>query len=307
VNFNSIIREIGRGARGARGLSHADAHASFTALLNGEIDDVQLGAWWLAMRIKGENEEELAAFEQAMQDALSFRIEYDGPVVVLPCYNGARQLPNLTPLLAWALAQKNVRVLLHGVRSDPTRVTTFEMFNALQFPVARDAVEAQKALCERGFTFTAIDSIHARLAQLIANRWRIGVRSTPHTVAKLLQPIESKSLRVVALTHGDYIDRLGAHLQSQRANAVVFRGCEGEPVLHPKRQVTLQIFKNGESHMREWEGVASHDLPDTCDIATTLAYTHDVMRGQRAMPEWIAWLAQELQDAAYAIPSATTD
>jgi anthranilate phosphoribosyltransferase len=303
VAFTKIIKEIGRGARGARGLAHADAYASFTALLNGEIDDVQLGAWWLAMRIKGESEEELAAFEQAIQDTLSFRVEYDGPVVVLPCYNGARQLPNLTPLLAWALAKKNVRVLLHGVKSDPTRVTTLEMFNALQFPVARDANEAQNALRERGFVFTAIDSIHPRLAQLIANRWRIGVRSTPHTVAKLLQPIDGSATRVVALTHGDYIDRLGAHLKSQNANAVVFRGCEGEPVLHPKRQVSLQIFRNGESHMRDWEGVASHNLPDTCDIASTLAYTHDVMRGRRAMPEWIAWLAQELQDAAYAISS----
>jgi anthranilate phosphoribosyltransferase len=303
VAFTKIIKEIGRGARGARGLAHPDAYASFIALLNGEIDDVQLGAWWLAMRIKGESEDELRAFEQAMQVSISFRVTSDTPVVVLPCYNGARQLPNLTPLLAWALAKKNVRVLLHGVRSDPTRVTTFEMFNALQFPVARDASEAHTALRERGFVFTAIDSIHARLAQLIANRWRIGVRSTPHTVAKLLQPIEGSALRVVALTHGDYIERLGAHLQSQRANAVVFRGCEGEPVLHPKRAVALQIFRNGESHMHEWQGVVSHDLPDTCDIATTLAYTHDVMHGRRAMPEWIAWLAQELQDAAYAISS----
>jgi anthranilate phosphoribosyltransferase len=299
VDFHKIIKEIGRGARGARGLAHTDAYASFTSLLKDEVDDVQLGAWWLAMRIKGESEEELAAFEQAMQDSISFRAEYDGPVVVLPCYNGARQLPNLTPLLAWALAKKNVRVLLHGVRNDPTRVTTFEMFNALQFPIARDASEANKVLRERGFVFTAIDSIHPRLAQLIANRWRIGVRSTPHTVAKLLQPIEGSALRAVALTHGDYIERLGAHLKSQNSNAVVFRGCEGEPVLHPKRQVPLQIFRNGESHIREWQGVASHDLPDTCDIATTLAYTHDVMRGRRAMPEWIAWLAQELQDAAY--------
>jgi anthranilate phosphoribosyltransferase len=299
VNFNSVIKEIGRGARGARGLAPADAYASFTALLKDEVNDVQLGAWWLAMRIKGESDEELAAFEQAMQDTLSFHVEHDGPVVVLPCYNGARQLPNLTPLLAWTLAKENICVLLHGVKSDPTRVTTFEMFNALQFPVARDADEANKALRERGFVFTAIDSIHPRLSQLIANRWRIGVRSTPHTVAKLLRPIDGKALRVVALTHGDYIDRLGSHLQLQRANAVVFRGCEGEPVLHPKRQVSLQIFRNGESHIREWQGVASHDLPDTCDIATTLAYTHDVMHGRRPIPEWIAWLAQELQDAAY--------
>jgi anthranilate phosphoribosyltransferase len=307
MNFNAIIREVGRGARGARGLAPELAYESFSALLRGEVDDVQLGAWWLAMRIKGETAEELAAFERAMQDTISFRVSYDGPVVVLPCYNGARQLPNLTPLLAWALAKKNVRVLLHGVRSDPTRVTTFELFSALQFPIARDATEATRALRERGFAFTAIDHLHPKLGELLANRWRIGVRSTPHTVAKLLQPIDGAALRanhdhalrVVALTHGDYVDRLGAHLQSQQANAAVFRGCEGEPVLHPKRAVQTRIFQNGESFMRDWHGIEAHDLPDTCSIANTVAYIHDVMRGERAMPAWIEWLAQELQSAAY--------
>jgi anthranilate phosphoribosyltransferase len=297
-DFSRYIKEIGRGARGARGLAPADARASFLSLLNDEIDDVQLGAWWLAMRIKGETPEELAAFESVMQETLSFRVRCDFPCVVLPCYNGARQLPNLTPLLAWALAKRGVRVLLHGVRSDPTRVTTHELFSALQFPIAREAEEAERALRERGFAFVALDNLHSRLARLIANRWRIGVRSTPHTVTKLLQPINGDcAVRVVALTHGDYIDRIGAHLQSTNARAVVFRGCEGEPVLHPKRAVQVQLHKLGESSSLEWQGVESHDLPDACDIATTVTYIHEVMQGKRAMPPWIALLAATLSDA----------
>ena len=75
-------------------------------MLAGEVSDVQLGAFWLAMRIKGETLEELSAFVEAMQESLAFRVEATQPVVILPCYNGARQLPNLTPLLAWALAQR---------------------------------------------------------------------------------------------------------------------------------------------------------------------------------------------------------
>jgi anthranilate phosphoribosyltransferase len=301
LDFRSVIKEIGRGARGARGLAPELAYESFRALLRGDVDDVQLGAWWLSMRIKGETPEELAAFDRAMQDSIAFRVSCQQPLIVLPCYNGARQLPNLTPLLVWALAKRGARVLLHGVRNDPSRVTTFQLFSALQFPIANDVAQANAALRERGFVFTPIDSIHPQLGELLSNRWRIGVRSTPHTVAKLLLPIEpgGDALRVVALTHGDYVERLGAHLQSQRVRAVVFRGCEGEPILHPKRAVQIQIFQNEQSHMREWTGVTQHDLPDTCDIAATVAYVHDVMNGQRAMPEWIAWLAQELLNASH--------
>jgi anthranilate phosphoribosyltransferase len=314
LNFTPIIKEVGRGARGARGLDVATAREAFTALLAGEVSDIQLGAWWLAMRIKGETPDELAAFVDAMLASIKFRIKSVQPVVILPCYNGARQLPNLTPLLAWALAQRGGRVLLHGVRSDPTRVTTFELFEALRFPVTESAAATEAALDSRGITFTPLDALHPRLAALIANRWRIGVRSTPHTVTKLLQPVDGPHVRVVALTHGDYVERMSAYLaappearDAQRgAKAVVFRGCEGEPVLHPKRAVPVQIFQNGTSLMREWFGVTSHDLPDTCDIATTVAYIESVIQGTREMPPWIDWLARHVHSVTHEISAANT-
>ena len=302
MNFTPIIKEVGRGAKGARGLNAATAQDAFTALLAGEVSDIQLGAWWLAMRIKGETPEELAAFVAAMQATLAFRVKSTQPVVVLPCYNGARQLPNLTPLLAWALAQMGVCVLLHGVRQDSTRVTTFELFQALNFPITETADAAEAALAERRMAFAPLDALHPKLAALINNRWRIGVRSTPHTVTKLLQPIDGLSVRVIALTHGDYIERMGAHIATEAdAKAVVFRGCEGEPVLHPKRSVSVQIFHNGTSVMHQWPGVAAHDLPDTCDIATTVAYIESVIRGERLMPPWIDWLARHVHQLSHEI------
>ena len=302
MNFTPIIKEVGRGAKGARGLNASTAQDAFAALLAGEVSDIQLGAWWLAMRIKGETPEELAAFVEAMQATLAFRIKSSQPVIVLPCYNGARQLPNITPLLAWALARMGVRVLLHGVKQDSTRVTTYELFQALNFPITETATLTDAALAARNMAFAPLDALHPKLAALISNRWRIGVRSTPHTVTKLLQPIDGPSVRVIALTHGDYIDRMGAYIATQPdAKALVFRGCEGEPVLHPKRAVPVQIFQNGTSVMHNWPGVAAHDLPDTCDIATTVAYIESVIRGERPMPPWIDWLARLVHQLAHEI------
>lgn len=302
MNFAAIIKEIGRGARGARGLDFAAARESFAALLAGEVSAVALGAWWMAMRVKGETPDELAGFVDAMQSSRAFAVHAAGPLAVLPCYNGARQLPNLTPLLAVALARRGVRVLLHGVRADPGRVTTFELFAALGLPVAETALSAEQALAARGIAFLPIDVLHPSLAALLANRFRIGVRSAPHTVVKLLQPLATPgaAVRVLAVTHGDYIGRMAAHLAAQPGvRAVVFRGCEGEPVLHPKRAVPVQIFRNGETLMQQWAGVAVPNLPDTCDIAATAAMIEAVISGQRPLPPWIDWLAQQVHLAAY--------
>ena len=254
------------------------------------------------MRIKGETPDELVAFVAAMQSTLAFRVESTQPVVILPCYNGARQLPNLTPLLAWTLAGYGVKVLLHGVKQDSTRVTTYELFQALNFPITETASATEAALTQRNVAFTPLDALHPKLAALIANRWRIGVRSTPHTVTKLLQPIDGPAVCVIALTHGDYIELMAAHIACQAdAKAVVFRGCEGEPVLHPKRAVSVQIFQNGTSVMHEWPGVTAHDLPDTCDIATTVVYIESVIRGERPMPPWIDWLARHVHQLSHEI------
>ena len=305
MNFTPIIKEVGRGIRGARGLDAVSAKSAFAALLEGEVSDIQLGAWWLAMRIKGETPEELAAFVEAMHDTLAFRIKTERPVAVLACYNGARQLPNLTPLLAWALVQMGGRVLLHGVKQDAARVTTHDLFAALNFSITESAESTERALIEGGMAFTPLDALHPKLAALISNRWRIGVRSTPHTVTKLLLPIDGPSVRVIALTHGDYIERMGAYISTQPdARALVFRGCEGEPVLHPKRVVSVGIFKNATSHMHDWPGVTTHDLPDNCDIATTVAYIKSVIQGERPMPPWIDWLARHVHQLSYGIHSA---
>ncbi len=315
MDFRSVIKEIGRGARGARGLEPHLARQSFAALLNAEVDDVQLGAWWAAQRIKGETAEELHAFVEAMHDTAAWRVDRIDhganarPLAVLPCYNGARQLPNLVPLFAHALAARGFDVLMHGVVADPARETTYSICHALNLPITETQAETENALREKHIVFVPIDAIHPKLAALLSRRWQIGVRSAPHTVVKLLNPTSTPSknvMQVVALTHGDYIDRMAEYLQAHRISGAVFRGCEGEPVLHPKRNVTVQLFQNGVAHMREWNGVAAHDLPDTCDVATAVAYTQSVIDQTRDMPPWIDWLAQQMHSSVHEHESNNT-
>jgi anthranilate phosphoribosyltransferase len=312
LDFRSVIKEIGRGARGARGLEPHIARESFAALLNAEIDDVQLGAWWTAQRIKGETAEELHAFVEAMHDTMAWRVDRAvnaRPLAVLSCYNGARQLPNLVPLFAHALAARGFDVLMHGVMSDPARVTTYSMCHALNLPIAESQAETENALREKHIAFMPIGAIHPKLAALLARRWQIGVRSAPHTVVKLLNPTSASSnnvMQVVALTHGDYIDRMAEYLQAHRLSGAVFRGCEGEPVLHPKRNVAVQLFQRGTTHMHEWHGVATHDLPDTCDVATTVAYIQSVIDQARDMPPWIDRLAQQMHSSVHEHESHNT-
>ena len=65
MSIASYIRVIGRGKEGARSLTQAQAHDLMCQVLDGRVTDLEIGAFALAMRIKGESVEELAGFLQA--------------------------------------------------------------------------------------------------------------------------------------------------------------------------------------------------------------------------------------------------
>ena len=114
MSIGHYIKEIGRGKDGARALSREQAADLFGQVLDGSVTDLEIGAFCLAMRIKGETAAEMAGFLDAAHQRLQLIPPTARPVVVIPSYNGARKLPVLTPLLALLLAREGLPVLIHG-------------------------------------------------------------------------------------------------------------------------------------------------------------------------------------------------
>ena len=143
MGIAQYIKEIGRGSQGARSLDIDRAADLLGQVLDGRVTDLEVGAFALAMRIKGETVDELLGFAQATQ-ARCLAVHSGRPVIVIPSYNGARRLPNLTPLLAMRLAQEGARVLVHGPLHDPSRVTSAEIFQALGLLPADSSAAVQE-------------------------------------------------------------------------------------------------------------------------------------------------------------------
>ncbi|MFX8180047.1 glycosyl transferase, partial [Acinetobacter baumannii] len=55
MDYAALIKEVGRGARGARDLTRAQAENLFGAMLDGVVPDLELGALLIALRVKGES------------------------------------------------------------------------------------------------------------------------------------------------------------------------------------------------------------------------------------------------------------
>lgn len=307
------LKEIGRGKEGARSLDAARAHALMSAVLDGRVSDLELGAFVMAMRIKGETEDELRGFLRAVHERC-LPLAPQRPTVVLPSYNGSRKLPNLTALLALLLAQDDIQVLVHGPAHDPARVTTAEIFQVLGLPVARDAEDIAHAWRRREPVFVTTEVLCPPLARLLAVRWTVGLRNSGHTVAKLLDPCQGEqSLRVVNYTHPEYGQSLSSFLRASGANAMLLRGTEGEPVADPRRLPRVDVFVAGQP--RAELSLAAQDgsltelpvLPRSTDAATTALYIQSVVSGEKPAPGPLMQQVGSLQRALQAMTAFTAE
>jgi anthranilate phosphoribosyltransferase len=288
VDLIRIIKEIGRGKNAAGDLNHDDALALFAAMLAGQIPDLQLGAVLIALRVKGESLEELAGFLEACESCYPHVVAPPGTVpVIIPAYNGARQLPNLTPLLAHLIAREGVPVLVQGVTSDPGRVTTCEVLAAMGITAARSHDEAQAQLAERKLAFLSVDVLAPSLARVLALRRQLGLRSSGHTLAKMLQPFTTPAVRLVSVTHPDYLKRMREFFTTQAAHALLLRGAEGEAVAHPRREPAIEWCdgRSSQTWTPNHEGAeADPPLPASRDAAVTAAWITEALAGKYAVP-----------------------
>ena len=288
MGISQYIKEIGRGKDGARPLTREQATDLLGQVLDGTVSDLEIGGFCIAMRVKGETPEEMAGFMDALHQRLNVLPASTTATVVLPSYNGARKLPVLTPLLALLLAREGVSVLIHGTPTETKRVFSSEVLAALGVP----ALAAIKKIAPGEVAFAPTELLSPALKRLLDVRRLLGLRNPAHSLVKLINPVEGKSLVVSCYTHPEYAISMAATFERVKANAMLLRGTEGEGVADPRRSPQMQGFINGQRVLNE-EGVRGTlpsvpDLPKEIDAASTAAYIQSVLAGTSPLPPSIS-------------------
>jgi len=289
MDYTKIIKEIGRGKNHARDLDQETAFQLYQKMLADEVGELELGGILIAMRIKGEAEEEMLGFYQAMQQqVMRLQAPQGRPMpVVLPSYNGARKQANLTPLLALLLARVGLPVVVHGVLDDSTRVTSAETFRALGLPWSQDAAHAQQRLDNGETVFIPVNALSAPLDRQLGLRWRMGVRNSAHTLAKLATPFaEQDVLRIASVSHPEYVGRVASFFRQIGARGLLMHGTEGEAYANPQRCPQIHYIVDGEQQVLLERPAQDEtpELPAAKDAETTARWTERCLAGEVAIP-----------------------
>jgi anthranilate phosphoribosyltransferase len=200
VSFASLLQRLADGAEPSAG----DVRFAFDAILAGEWTPVQVGAFAIALRMRGETPETIVAAAQALRGAMS-AVDHGMPFVVDTCGtggDGARTL-NLSTAAAVVVAACGHPVAKHGNRSVSSQCGSADVIEALGIPIDVPIGAQAEVLREAGIAFLMAPAHHPALKHAAQARRELGVRTIFNALGPLVNPARSTHQLV-----GVYEDRL---------------------------------------------------------------------------------------------------
>jgi anthranilate phosphoribosyltransferase len=277
-------------AHAADPLGEDEAHDLFCAMLDGGVPDLELGAILAALHLRGESQAELSGFHRAMSErryGLSRPQRGIVPLVV-PAYGGAREEPNLLPLLGLLLRRLGVPVLFHGTLDGSGRVASVYILRELGILPSATLAQAQAALDEELTAFVPTAVLCPGLAALLALRSRLGVRNSAHTLAKLIDPFAGQGVLMVGSSQPAQLDKLDAFFAASGGRALLLASTQGEPFANPRRRPRIDYYCEGERTVlfEEEAGAVKPvpGLPAAIDAHSTAVWIRQALAGETPIP-----------------------
>ncbi|WP_028696152.1 glycosyl transferase family protein [Pseudomonas cremoricolorata] len=252
--FAEFIRILGKGKRGARGLTQEEARAAMLALLEGKVEEAQLGAFLMLLRHKEETPEELAGFTQAVRQHIGApQIAVD---IDWPSYAGKKRHLPWYLLAAKCLASNGVRILMHGGGAHTAgRLYTEQLLDLLSIPLCRSWQAVADGLEQHGLVFFPLQDWAAPLQHMIDLRNTLGLRSPIHSLARVLNPLAAHC-SLQSIFHPGY---QAVHREASRLlgdHAIVVKGDGGEIEINPDVISHLYGASEGQAWDESWPALS---------------------------------------------------
>jgi len=254
--FAQYVRILGRGKRSGRSLTEEEAYGAMQMILNEEVEDAQIGAFLLLIRVREETTEELVGFARATREYTANTLPKIDAAIDWPSYAGKHKQLNWYILAAFALADFGMPVFMHGANEHtPNRLYSDTVFSELGIPLCETSEAVQSSLAKNNFAYMELKHFCAPLDRLIAMRSILGVRSPIHTLVRLANPSNASHL-LTSIFHPSYrASHQEAAQQLGYQSMAVFKGEGGEVERKPDARCLVQTVQGSVLLDQEWSAL----------------------------------------------------
>jgi anthranilate synthase/phosphoribosyltransferase len=266
-------------------LTPIEAEEAMNIIMTGQATPAQIGAYLVALRMKGETIAEITGSVRAMR-ANALKVELtgsDGPVydIVGTGGDGAHTF-NISTAAAFVVAGTGRKVAKHGNRAASSQCGSADVLAALGLNLDLTPQQVAKAIDEIGIGFMFAPKFHPAMKHAVGPRKEIGQRTIFNILGPLTNPaganIQLTGVFDPALTEplANVLKELGSKA------ALVIHGAGGTDELSPCGPNRISHLKDG--------AVCTYDL-DPTELGLPLATIQDLRGGT---PDESALMMREL-------------
>jgi len=255
-------------------LTSTEAAEVMEQIMTGAATPAQIGAYLVALRMKGETVDEIVGSARIMRQ-MATPVRVDDKLVVDTCGTGgdASGSFNISTTVAFVVAGAGVTVAKHGNRSISSKCGSADVLTALGVNLETPPAAVEACINEIGIGFLFAPLFHSAMKHAIGPRREIGVRSLFNVLGPLTNPAGA-GIQVLGVYAPELTDTL--------AQVLVKLGSQHCFVVHGSDGLD-EITTTGPSRIAEGKGgvVDSYNISPT-DFGLPLAQAADLAGGDAA-------------------------
>ncbi len=240
--MEKFLKTVGVGVHGSKHLTFEEAKEAMKIILNGNSDDIETGAFWMAMRYKGEDIEELKGFLHTLREETKIvnTSSFDPLDISVP-YDGKNRTPHILPVSIFIATASGMKITGHGSENVPAKYGTgyYDILIEMGCCYLKDKEDVLNALEISGFAYLPQWCFNRKLFALLPKRRRFHLRTYINVLEKILNPFNTTKI-IAGIFHKPYFKKLKELLSYLKfKNFYVIKGVEGGIEINPFKPTTI--------------------------------------------------------------------
>jgi anthranilate phosphoribosyltransferase len=192
-------------------LSVDESAAVLAEIMGGEVGDVQIAAFLIALRVKGETADELAGLARTMRELATPVQTGRGDLLDTAGTGGGRMTFNVSTTAALVAAGAGCAVAKHGNRSATGLSGSADVLEALGARLDLDPAQVARCIDEAGFGFMFAPAHHGATRHVVGVRRELAVRTIFNFLGPLTNPAGAKR-QVIGVSDPGMLDTMASAL-----------------------------------------------------------------------------------------------
>ncbi len=173
-------------------LNNDEAYETMLSIMNGELTPVQIAAFLMGLKIKGETTEEISAFVKAMLNKANIISAPAGTIDTCGTGGDGSSTFNISTASSIVTAAAGIPVAKHGNRSVSSKCGSADVFKALGMNIELSPEQAEKCLHETGLVFLFAPLFHPSMKHAVVPRREMGIRTVFNILGPMSNPAQVK-------------------------------------------------------------------------------------------------------------------